>query len=65
MTELPLKFPASWKCLLDIMGLKAENECPNDTEELWVTVQAAIVIVIVFHYYDKDIVINIVTVILA
>ena len=26
---------------LDIMGLKAKDGCPNDTEELWVTVQAA------------------------
>ena len=38
MTELSLKFPASWKCLLDTMGLKAEDGCPNGTEKLWVTV---------------------------
>ena len=36
-----LNFPASWKSLLDTMGLKAEDGCPNGTEELWVTVQAA------------------------
>ena len=39
VTELSLNFPASWKSLLDTMGLKTEDGCPNGTEELWVTVQ--------------------------
>ena len=41
MTELSLKFPASWKTLLDTMCLQAEDGCPSGTEELWVYVQAA------------------------
>ena len=41
VTEQSLKFPALWKCLLDTMGLKAEDGCPNGTKKLWVTVQAA------------------------
>ena len=40
VTKLSLKFSASWKSLLDTMGLKAEDGCPNGAEELWVTVQA-------------------------
>ena len=40
MTELSLKFSDSWDSLLDTMGVYAEDECPNGTEELLVTVQA-------------------------
>lgn len=32
------KIPASQKNLLAILGLSGENECPSNTEELWVTV---------------------------
>ena len=35
------KNPVSQKSLSDILGLQAEDGCPNIAEELWVTVQAA------------------------
>ena len=41
------KFPASLKSLSDIMGLSAEDGCPNITKELWVTIQAA-------HYFCQS-----------
>ena len=36
MTELSLNFPASWKSLLNTIGLRAEYGFPNATEELWI-----------------------------